>query len=86
MSEGTSSRNNEENPQQIAGAIEYPAAGSSTTREQPRPPRNLQDLLRFSTEVATSGGAAGSDNQNIAALDSEVSITLDKQLNTTVML
>lgn len=72
MSDRPNDENHEERPPAISGAITYPERSGAVFLEpnQPRPARNLQDLLRYSTEVADTAGE--SSRQNLGPLDEEV--------------
>jgi hypothetical protein len=65
ISGGDRNTTSDSNPR-IAGALQYPAAEESSVTvqtNQPRQPRTLQDLLRFSIEATTTGhNASNSDN------------------------
>ena len=54
----------------LVGPIDDP--GTSQGAQQPRPPRNLQDLLRFSVEAGEQAGAQPR-NSSLQPLSEEVS-------------
>lgn len=82
---GDRNTTSDSNPR-IAGALQFPSAEESSVTvqtNQPRQPRSLQDLLRFSIEAATTGlGASNSDNSAHLSgpLDEERKVFLEESL------
>jgi hypothetical protein len=63
---GDENMNNANNPR-IMGALQYPTAEERNVTiqpNQPRQPHNLQDLLRFSVEAATTGHSASNQSNS----------------------
>lgn len=64
------------------GAITYPASNAvhAPAASQPRQPQNLQDLLRYSVEAATSGEQSSTTVPTRQTMDEEVTFWVHENM------